>query len=266
MKGDFMSSERKTDPVREVIYGPVNSRRLGKSLGLNLMPSRIKVCPFDCVYCHCGWSEDVTLDINKYIHLLPSAKDIKKALEKKLNELKKDNFPLNYITFSGNGEASLHPDFPEIADTVKRLRDIYYPESKTCILSNSSTLHLPHSLEGIKKLDRKVMKLDGGSEEIFRSVNRPAEGVLFEKVVECLRELRNFSLQTNFFTGSVSNSEKASVTGWIETVKYIKPEEILLYTVARPTSDGGIKKIPKETLEAIGKLAEKETGIKTYVY
>jgi len=258
--------ERKTDPVREVIYGPVNSRRLGKSLGLNLMPSFIKVCPFDCVYCHCGWSEDVTLDINKYIHLLPSTKDIEKALEKRLSELKRDDFPLNYITFSGNGEASLHPDFPEIADIVKKLRDLYYPESKTCILSNSSTLHLPYSLEGIKKLDRKVMKLDGGSGEIFRIVNRPAEGVVFEKVVVGLKELKNFSLQTNFFTGSISNSEKTSVSDWIETVKYIKPEEILLYTVARPTSDGGIKKIPKEKLEAIRGLTEKETGIKTYVY
>lgn len=256
----------KVDPVRKLTYGPVSSRRLGKSLGINLMPSHIKVCPFDCVYCHCGCSDDITVDLNDYMDRLPRFYHVGEALEAKLKELKEADYPLKYITFSGNGEGSLHPDFDKIVDVVRSLRDKYYPVVKTCILSNSTTLHLPHSFRGIKKLDRKIMKLDAGSEEMFNLVNRPAPGITFRKIVEGLKRLEDYSLQTNFFTGAVSNSDEKSVMDWIETVKEIRPSEILLYTVARPTTEAGIKKISSEILKRIGEKAERETGIETYIY
>jgi len=257
---------KETEKRKDLIYGPVSSRRLGQSLGINLMPSHVKICPFNCVYCHCGWTEILTDNIDKYVNLLPDILTVEKFLEERLKELKANNKNLDYITFSGNGEGSLHPDFDNIVDLVTGLRNKYFPEAKTCILSNSTALNVSHSLKGIKKLDRRVMKLDGGSPDMIELVNKPAEGITFEKIIEGLGQLDYFTIQTNFFRGSISNAGKESVKDWINTVGTLKPDEVMIYTVARPTAVLDIKKITEEELVEIAEKTQKETGIKTCAY
>jgi wyosine [tRNA(Phe)-imidazoG37] synthetase (radical SAM superfamily) len=257
---------KEVEKRKDLVYGPVSSRRLGASLGINLMPSHIKICPFNCVYCHCGWTDIITKDIDKYFNMLPDILTIEKALEEKLRELKENNKILNYITFSGNGEGSLHPDFDNIVNLVTELRNQYFPDAKTCILSNSTSLLVPHSLKAMRKLDRRVMKLDGGSREIFNMVNKPAEGITFEKIIDALGKLEHFTIQTNFFGGSISNSGNEAVEDWINIVGKLKPDEVMIYTVARPTADLDIKKITEEELIEIAEKIQILTGINTCAY
>jgi hypothetical protein len=170
---------------RSITYGPVHSRRLGHSLGINLMPPSVKVCSFDCVYCQYGWTRvrKIGDDLRSSI---PKAEDVVGAVETALKELPS---PPAYITLSGHGEPSLHPDFPGIVESVRKTRDRLAPGAKTAILSNSSTVTVERVRRTLARLDMRIMKLDCGTEEVFQGYSRPAAGVLLEGITEGLAEL-----------------------------------------------------------------------------
>ncbi len=210
---------------RGVVYGPVNSRRLGRSLGINLLPLHLKVCTFNCVYCQYGWTEK-----SEGGHLWPDADTVERAVGEALRQLPE---PPDYLTFSGNGEPTLHPEFPFIAERIIRLRDRYAPGSKTAILSNSSTLSARDVRETIMKLDVRILKLDCGDESCFRRFNRPPRGLKLEKVIAGIRQLSGVTIQTLFASGEEGNFEPAGVTAWLEKIQQIRPSDVQIYTLDR---------------------------------
>jgi len=245
-----------------IIYGPVKSRRLGLSLGINLLPTNYKLCSYDCIYCHYGFTDIHTLDLQKEAENLPAPAEVEKALE---DYLKKDK-NVNYITFSGNGEPTLHPEFSEMVDLVKKVRDEYVPSVKVAILSNSTTVDQAEVIEALEKLEVRIMKLDCGTNKIWKLLNHPYKSLNYEKMVENLKELKDIIIQTLFLKGKVDNTKDEEVDAWISKLKEIKPEEVQIYTCDRPVPDKGIEKVPKAVLQKIAEKAEKETKIPVKVF
>jgi len=245
-----------------IIYGPVKSRRLGPSLGINLMPTDKKFCSYDCIYCHYGFTDIHTLDLRNESGNLPAPVEVEKALE---DYLKKDK-SINYITFSGNGEPTLHPQFSEMVDVVKKVRDRYVPSVKVAILSNSTTVEHPEMRKALGKLDVRIMKLDCGTEKTWRLMNHPYKSLSCEKMVEGLKELKDIIIQAIFLKGRVDNSADEEVNEWISKLKQIKPKEVQIYTCDRPVADKGIEKVPKEVMQKIAEKAEREVKIPVKVF
>ncbi len=245
-----------------IIYGPVNSRRLGPSLGINLMPVDYKLCSYNCIYCHYGYTDIHTLELTEKIEDLPTPEEVKIALEDYL----KNDKNISYITFSGNGEPTLHPQFSEIVDIVKKVRDEYVPSVKVAILSNSSTVNRPETREALARLDLRIMKLDCGTEKTWKALNHPHKSLSLEKIVEGLKRLKDVIIQTIFVKGSVDNTTDGEVDEWISKLKKINPKEVQIYTCDRPVPDKGIEKVPKEVLYKIAEQAEKEIKIPVKVF
>jgi wyosine [tRNA(Phe)-imidazoG37] synthetase (radical SAM superfamily) len=241
-----------------VLYGPVNSRRLGPSLGINLLPGTYKLCTFNCLYCHYGWTKVHTRDATKYSSDLPSVGQVKEALESWLDE---NQTRIEYITFSGNGEPCLHPQFDEMVGAVHEAKDKFVPHSRVAILSNSTCLDSEKVMTGLNSIDVKIMKLDGGTRETFGVINRPCPKVEFERVVENLKRLDGFVLQSVFVDGSASNSGEEEVEKWIEKLCYMKPKEVQIYSIDRPSADQGLALVEKDRLRQIARLAEEACGI-----
>jgi wyosine [tRNA(Phe)-imidazoG37] synthetase (radical SAM superfamily) len=245
-----------------IIYGPVKSRRLGPSLGINLLPTNKKYCSYNCIYCHYGFTDVHTLELKTEINHLPTPDEVKQALEDYLSKDKK----INYITFSGNGEPTLHPQFPEMVDVVKKVRDKYVPEVKVAILSNSSTVDRPEIRKALDKLDVRIMKLDCGTEKTWRLLNNPYKSLSYQKMVDNLKQMKEIIVQTIFLQGRVDNTKDEEVAEWISKLKEIKPKEVQIYTCDRPVPDKGIEKVPKEVMQRIAEKAEKETKISVRVF
>ena len=247
-----------------IIYGPVNSRRLGKSLGINLLPISYKVCPFNCIYCHYGWTDrywraDSTQDF-------PSVAEVEEALTSAIKTNAKNNVPFNYITFSGNGEPTTHPQFAEIVEMVRRLRDSLCPSVKIALLSNSALVNRTEVRQAISRVDLPIMKLDAGNEELWRRINQPAPGIDFSGIVEGLSRMKGAVIQTLFLTGEVDNSTPMAIGEWQEQLKEIKPREVQIYTTDRPTAERGIVKVPRKRLEKIAGKTQEALGIPVRVY
>ena len=203
-------------------YGPVRSRRLGWTLGLNISPISYKLCSFNCVYCQYGWTAVHTLDSTGRLQDLPSVDDFAKGLE---DALRKDR-PIDNITFSGNGEATLHPQFAELVDIAVALKKNYRPLARLGILSNSSSV----TSEGVRctlaKLDFRVMKLDAGDIETFSRINRPCRGVDYNAILDGLKSMDNVSLQAMFVDGEIQNVSEREIIQWIERISEIRPINI----------------------------------------
>ena len=223
----------------ETVFGPIRSRRLGNSLGINLLPVNGKVCNFDCVYCECGWNRDGRDDT-----LLPSPEDVHRALEEKLKVLCKEETVIDSITFSGDGEPTLNPGFPEIIDDVLSLRDIYCPAATVSVLSNATRVHIPGIFAALCKVDNPIMKIDAPTNELAALINNPAPGYDVAKVVEALKKFNgNFILQTMFLRSPVFDSSAPEVLGgWMDIVRLLRPRQIMVYTIDRPTPDESLVK------------------------
>ncbi len=251
----------------ETIFGPVSSRRLGVSLGVNLLPVDFKFCTFDCIYCECGWSG--RQKENKY--LLPKRAAVKRKLEKRLKELKQTGPYPEAITFAGNGEPTLHPQFPEIIDDTLELRDRYFPQAKVSVLSNASTLDRPAVFEALKKADRNILKLDAGTQEMFNLINKPRSRVTLAQIVEKMKEFNgNLIIQSLFLRGhingiQVDNTAMPEFKKWLKLIKEIGPEMVMIYPIDRQTPTDGIEKISFDELRILGAYVEAE-GIKTQVF
>lgn len=240
-----------------IIYGPVSSRRLGLSLGLNILPTSYKLCSFNCVYCQCGRTDVCTMDAAAKLGDFPTRDGFRKALESTLCENKK----IDSITFSGNGEPTLHPQFEELVDIAKQLKEEHFPKAKLGVLSNSSTVSIEKVRRALGKLDFKIMKLDAGSLETFRRINRPGKEVDYRAIVNGLKSLEGVTLQTMFTDGTTQNIGEQEVTEWIERVSEIQPMKAQIYSLDRPPTEPSLRKVTAERLQEIAVQAEDATGV-----
>ncbi len=251
---------------RGILYGPVASRRLGSSLGINILPDEIKVCSLNCRYCQYSWTGMHCVNPRLFKSFLPSRESIRDTIEAMLVRLAHNNTPPDTITFSGNGEATLHPDFPAIVTDVAALRDAYAPLSRTAILSNSTTVHQKAIRDAMLLLDDPILKLDAGREKIFRKLNGPVKGVDFDAMVGGLRQMGpRLILQSLFVTGSTDNSSGEEWEKWFELAASIAPGLIQVYTLDRGPADRGLLPVPAGRLRAIA-AAVREHGIKAEVF
>ena len=232
----------------ETVFGPIFSRRLGSSLGINLLPEKGKICNFDCIYCECGWNRDGRNDTR-----LPTAEKVRAALEAKLRQCVGQKVNIDSITFSGDGEPTLNPDFPEIIDDTLRLRDRYYPRSKVTVLSNATRAHLPDVFGALRKVDNPTMKIDAPTNELVEKINHPAPGYDIHRVVEALKQFKgNFILQTMFLRSKDFDSSAPEVlNGWMNIVRTLKPREIMVYTIDRPTPEAGLRKFASDEMRRL---------------
>ena len=230
------------------VFGPIHSRRLGSSLGINLLPERGKLCNFDCIYCECGWNAD-----GRVAERLPSAEELRLALKEKLAACRAEGTPIDSITFSGDGEPTLHPEFPAIVDITLALRDEYYPAAKVSVLSNATRLSDPAVLAALKRVDNPILKIDAGSLDRIRTVNRPSFAYDLGAVVEQLRGFDgDFILQTMFLRcPAFDSTDPENVALWRGIVRELRPREVMVYTVDRETPLKGIAKVSAEEMAEI---------------
>ena len=286
----------------ETVFGPIHSRRLGSSLGINLLPTKGKICNFDCIYCECGWNADGRSDTR-----LPSASDVRNALEDKLSALLLEGTPIDSITFSGDGEPTLNPDFPRIIDDTLRLRDTFYPNAKVSVLSNATRVHVPEVFRALHKVDNPILKIDAPTDELAALINRPAPGYSVERTVDALKLFDgDFILQTMFLkarkrllTSEAQQSQVADIQEnkgnalhengqgktrnmltdkelrmqglpeqptaeyyfdsgspevlgpWMDIVRTLKPRQIQVYSIDRPTPSSDLEKYSADELRAL---------------
>ena len=232
----------------ETVFGPIRSRRLGNSLGINLLPTKGKICNFDCIYCECGWNADGRDDT-----VLPAAAQVRSALEDKLCALMLDGTPVDSITFSGDGEPTLNPEFPRIIDDTLRLRDAFYPSAKVSVLSNATRVHVPEVFEALRKVDNPIMKIDAPTDELAALINRPAPGYSVARVVEALKRFEgDFVLQTMFLRSQDFDSASPEVLGgWMEIVRTLRPRLVQVYSIDRPTPMEGLQKYTVEQMREL---------------
>lgn len=243
-----------------IVYGPVNSRRLGRSLGINLLPTRYKLCSFNCVYCHYGWTQVLTTRVSE--HELPTVEEVKAALLETL----RSRADFDYITFSGNGEPTLHPRFKEIIEVTRGLRDRYAPHARLAILSNSTALNRPEVRKALESLELRIMKLDAGDPITFTRINRPCPVLNYESVLDGLQALKGIVIQTVFVDGAVSNVAPEALDHWIERLKAISPLKVQIYSIDRPAAHQGLKKVEIADLKKIVHQAESAIHIPVEVY
>lgn len=246
----------------EIIFGPVNSRRLGTSLGINLLPLHGKLCSFDCLYCECG------LNAQHKTGRLPKAGEVKQALEEKLITLQAEGMKLDVITFAGNGEPTLHPDFARIIDDTIALRDLYFPKAKVSVLSNATQLDKPSIFSALLKVENPILKLDSAFDETVRILDRPnSTSYSVRKQVDKMKTFKGkLIIQTLFIRGSYEgksfdNTTDQEVTAWIELIREIAPESVMIYAIDRETPVSGLEKITIKELKHIAKRLKDETNI-----
>lgn len=250
----------------KIIFGPVKSRRLGVSLGVNLLPTDQKICSFDCIYCECGWNKSP----EGKKPLLPSRKHVKDELETKLKQMVTENLLPDVITFAGNGEPTLHPEFEGIIDDTIELRNKLTPKARIAVLSNSSMLHKLSVKNALLKVDDNILKLDSGFEETIKKLDCPSVGFKLDNLIKNLMWFEgNLIIQTLFVKGvfkneTIDNTSKVEIEQWLELIKEIKPQQVMIYTIDRATPAVGLEKIAASKLKEIATLVE-EIGIKTQV-
>ena len=234
------------------IFGPVHSRRLGISLGINLLPADGKVCSFDCIYCECGFNED-----HRPTLPLPTREEVAAKLEEKLQQMTTDGQLPDVLTFAGNGEPTCHPHFAEIIDDTIRLRNQYCPMAKVSVLSNSTMIHRQSVHDALMRVDNNILKLDTIDPIYINKVDHPNGTYDVEKIIERMKAFNgHIIIQTMFMRGecrgeSVDNTGDEYVTPWLEAVKEIKPQQVMIYTIDRETPTPGLLKATHEQLDAI---------------
>ncbi len=243
------------------IFGPVRSRRLGVSLGINLLPADGKCCSFDCIYCECGFNHDFVPK-----QKMPTREEVRTALETQLIEMQKSGLTPNVLTFAGNGEPTLHPQFAEIIDDAISLRDKYFPEAKVSVLTNATQIVRQPVFDALCKVDNNICKLDTISADYIQHIDRPNGSFDVNRIIERLKEFGSRCvIQTMFMKGeydgqSVDNTSDEFVQPWLKTIGEIQPREVMIYTIDRETPAHELKKALPEVLDAIGAQV-RELGI-----
>ncbi len=248
------------------IFGPIHSRRLGSSLGINLMPDDGKICSFDCLYCEAGYNAQGPGSSG-----LPSRQKVAYELEAKLRLLKDENLPLDVITFSGNGEPTLHPEFGHIIDDTIALRDKYFPNVKISVLTNSTRLDHPSVADALAKVDNNILKIDSANPDTVRLIDRPNTAYDLDKVA---RQIASFGkqaiIQTMLCRGEhngtkIDNTTPEEIDALIDLYKRINPGSIMIYTIDRPTPEVNLRRVPRQELDAIARKITDATGLSVQV-
>jgi wyosine [tRNA(Phe)-imidazoG37] synthetase (radical SAM superfamily) len=242
---------KKISLQRGIIYGPVPSRRLGLSLGINLLPTDHKLCSFNCLYCQYGWTKKVRFSPDERLENMPSLDAVGTALETALTVLERDHKKIDSITVCGNGEPTLYPALAEVILGAKTLRDRYQPQARVAILSNSSTVGSAAVRRALELLDLRIMKFDAGSEDMFRQLNHPAAPVYMGEIIAGLKALKDCYLQSCFVQGRVTNADPDSVGMWVEKVREIHPLAVHIYSLDREPADKRIERVSLATLQWI---------------
>ena len=241
------------------IFGPIHSRRLGISLGINLLPAEGKWCSFDCLYCECGFNAD-----HKPYNPLPTAEEVCEKLKGKLEEMKQEGVVPDVLTFAGNGEPTLHPKFPDIVDGVIAIRDQYCPKAKVSVLSNATQIGKAEIREALMKVDNPILKLDTVNSTYINMVDRPQGKYDVREQILHLSEMEGSAIiQTMFMCGcvdgiSVDNTSEEFISPYIEALKQIKPRQVMIYTLDRETPAQGLEKASKECMDSIADRLRKE--------
>ena len=232
----------------ELVFGPIHSRRLGSSLGINLLPTKGKLCNFDCVYCECGWNKD-----GKEDRRLPTAEELRDMLESKLMECQKHGVPIDSITFSGDGEPTLNPDFPRIIEITIGLRNKYFPSAKVSVLSNATRIFREEVFEALKKVDNPILKIDAPTDELAGLINQPLGEYHVEDIVAELERFNgDFVLQTMFLKSpSFDSSSPEVLEGWMNIVRKLKPREVMVYTLDREAPAGNLEKFSVDEMREL---------------
>lgn len=251
----------------QTIFGPVISRRLGISLGINLLPNDSKLCSFDCIYCECGWNpEKGTIKA-----AFPPRGMVKRLLRDKLEVMKQEGNLPDVITFAGNGEPTIHPDFASIIDDTLLVRAEFCPKARIAVLSNSTMLHKPGIAEALRKVDDNILKLDSGIPETIRVLDQPVGRFNLEQVVSHLKQFNGEQIiQTMFVRGcfkgiEIDNTTEPELAAWIALLQQIRPKSVMIYTIARDTPAKDLRKVPAAELEVIAGRVRKETGLEVQV-
>jgi wyosine [tRNA(Phe)-imidazoG37] synthetase (radical SAM superfamily) len=240
----------KPDIFTTNIIGPIHSRRLGISLGVNLLPANGKICSFDCLYCECGWNAD---------HRggrFPDAGEVMRELTEKLQEMSARGDKLDVITFAGNGEPTMHPDFDKVIDRTIELRNAYYPEAKVSVLSNATQMDNPRVHAALLKVDNNILKIDGAFDATIRLINQPASAAYsIRRVVDGMKSFKGqLIVQTMFVRGEhngvrVDNTTPGEVAAWRDLMREIRPHQIMAYSLDRPTPEPNLTKVSREEME-----------------
>ncbi|TVR68170.1 MAG: radical SAM protein [Marinilabiliales bacterium] len=249
-----------------VVFGPVRSRRLGVSLGINLLPGDRKWCSFNCIYCECGWTNEGPYEPEGF----PPGVLVKEELEKKLHGMAAMGEKPDTITFAGNGEPTLHPEFAGVINDTLEIRDRLAPNALIAVLSNATMLDDPSVFEALAKVDQNILKIDSAREATVRLLNQPGEGFSLDRTIENIARFNGrFILQTLFVRGvyngvEIDNASPGEVGDWLKLVERLQPEMVMVYTIARDTPSEGLYKVPPEELDNIAAKV-RETGPRVQV-
>lgn len=246
-----------------IVYGPIRSRRLGVSLGMNLMPTTAKLCTFDCVYCECGWNQPVSHPI------IPTREQVREALASRLIALSPNS--IDVITFSGNGEPTLHPEFLGIIEDTCALRDQYCPKAKISVLSNSTQLGRQDVVEALRLCDNRILKLDSAIDATMRLIDKPVNtNLTVEQIAQWLALFDgDFTLQTCFLRGeyygqTIDNTTSEELKAWYSMIEHLHPQQVMIYVIDRATPLQTLSKVPAAEMEAIA-APLREKGIDVIV-
>lgn len=241
----------------DIIFGPVRSRRLGLSLGVNLLPADSKLCSFDCIYCECGWNAD-----HRGQRCFNRREDVRELLAAKLVSMVGEGTPPDVITFAGNGEPTLHPDFEGVIDDTIALRDSLCPSAKVSVLSNATQIGREDVRRALLRVDNNILKLDSAFDETVRRVNKPAGNYTVARTVELMKLFEGrLIIQTMFLRGTcdgrtVDNTTDREVDAWLCLVREIAPRQVMVYSLDRDTPCQTLEKVPRAELEAIARRVE----------
>lgn len=247
-----------TSLYHDIIFGPVHSRRLGLSLGVNLLPTESKLCSFDCIYCECGWNAE-----HPGLRRFNRREDVRRLLEETLRHMVAEGTPPDVITFAGNGEPTLHPDFEAVIGDVIALRDRLCPGAKVSVLSNATQLHREEVRRALERVDNNILKLDSASDATVRRMNNPQNPAysVRDVVVQMKRFEGRMVLQTMFLRGECSgeridNTTEEELAAWLRLVEEIRPRQVMVYSIDRDTPCRTLDKVPREELERIAARVE----------
>ncbi len=237
----------------ETIFGPIHSRRLGISLGINLLPSDGKICTFDCIYCECGFNAD-----RKSTVCIPTREEVRNALEEKIKVITEKP---DVITFAGNGEPTVHPDFSGIVDDVVEWRNRYFPKAKISVLSNASMIWKEDVFQALNKIDNNILKIDAPFDDKIKLIDQPNKSSF--NIRDVVNQMKRFNgnviIQTMFLKGiyqgvSVDNTSDEEVEALISVFKEVFPKQVMIYTIDRETPAKGLEKV---SVDELNRIAEK---------
>lgn len=250
----------------DIVFGPIKSRRFGGSLGINLLPLDNKVCNFNCIYCECGWTNLGSVEVR----FLPATRIIS-AMEERFKEIATEKKQIDSITFAGNGEPTMHPQFSEIMEATVLLRNKFLPGVKITVLSNAALIGKEKVFNTLKKADLLVLKLDAGTNEMFKRIDKPLSSKDIEWYIGKLKKFDGrLVIQTLFLTGenerkTIDNTTTEEIAAWIKALEEIKPQEVMIYSLDRETPAKDLHKVPPEKLQEICNRV-KQKGINATVY